>query len=184
MTGTYDTKLTATKAPTRGGSAARHTRAQRYCYCDEGYRLLTAEKLAFLEPWWLQVMDHKFVHMSNHSIWMKLCLKYMEEMSCFQRFSYCSRYRVINDWDTDWVRQRVILTDIPTYQADGQDVEVYKLLAVTTKKNRITYDPLMIDYRLTHDVYTRGQASVVIPALQQGASMLIDVYSYYKPTGA
>ena len=125
-------------------------------------------------------MDHKFVHMSNHSIWMKLCLKYMEEMSCFQRFSYCSRYRVINDWDTDWVRQRVILTDIPTYQADGQDVEVYKLLAVTTKKKRITYDPLMIDYRLTHDVYTRGQASVVIPALQQGASMLVDVYSYYR----
>ena len=111
---------------------------------------------------------------------MKLCLKYMEEMSCFQRFSYCSRYRVINDWDTDWVRQRVILTDIPTYQADGMDLEAFKLLAVTTKKKRITYDPLMIDYRLTLDVYTRGQASVVIPSLQQGSSMLIDVYSYYR----
>ena len=128
-------------------------------------------------------MDHKFVHMSNHSIWMKLCLKSMAEMSCFQLFSYCSRYQVIHDWDTDWHNKRVLLLDIPTYQLDGMDLEVYKLLAVTTKKNRITYDPLMIDYRLTHDVYTRGQASVVIPSLQQGTSMLVDVYSYYNPGG-
>ena len=178
-TAVYPVKVIVKKAPTRGGSPARHSRAERYCYCDHGYALLSTEKLAFLEPWWLKVMDGKFVHMSNHSIWMKLCLKYMTEMDVFSRMSYCTRYRVVNDWNTDWTSQPVILTDIPTYQTDGQDVEVYKLLQVSTKKGNIVYDPLMIDTRLVHEVTTRGEAKVWIPSLQQGSSLLVDVYSYY-----
>jgi hypothetical protein len=75
----------------------------------------------------------------------------------------------------------VVFENIETYQLDGQDMEVYKLLIMTTKKNNIVYDPRMIDMRLENDTHVRGQTTVTIPSLAPGASMLVDVYSYYKP---
>ena len=175
------TQLVSLKAPTRGGSEARHTRAQVYCSCDKFYAALDPTKRAFLEPWWKAVSDRGIVHMSAHSILMKICLKYLIEFDVWPRMSWCSRYSVTNNTALPWLNQHVILADIPTYQADGMDLEVYKLLIMTTKKGTITYDPRMIDYRLVHDVYVRGQANVTIPALPPGASMLVDVYSYYIP---
>lgn len=176
----YTTKIISQVAPTRGGSAARHSRAELYCDCDHAFALISKEKMTYLEPWWRAVMENKFVRMSNHSIWMKLCLKRMAEMSAWTRFCFCARYRVANNTSGDWTSEKVVLDGIDTFQTDGQDLEVYKLLAKTTVKNRITYDPLMIDYRLVHEVTTRGEAIVTIPSLQQGSSMLVDVYSYYR----
>lgn len=174
------TQLVSLTAPTRGGSLARHARANHYCTCDQFYASLSQTKKDFLEPWWKKVSDRGIIHMSAHSVLMKICLKYLAEFNVFPRMSWCSRYSVTNNDKTAWTNHLVILTNIPTYQADGQDVEVYKLLIETTKKGNITYDPRMIDFRLEHDVYTRGQATVKIPALPPGASMLVDVYSYYK----
>jgi len=175
------TQLIALKAPTRGGSTARHTRAKTYCFCDQAYALLTPFKKSFLEPWWKAVSDRAIVYMSAHSVFMKICLKGLIELDVFCRFSVCSRYNVTNNSALAWSNQRVILAEIPTYQIDGQDVEVYALLIMTTKKGTITYDPRMIDYRLTHEVWVRGKAEVIIPVLPPGASMLVDVYSWYKP---
>jgi hypothetical protein len=174
-------QLVSMKAPTRGGSTARHTRAEIYCNCDKFYASLTVEKRSFLEPWWKAVSDRGIVHMSAHSVLMKICLKNLIEFDVFPRMSWCSRYSVTNPSDLAWSNKEVILTGIPTYQADGMDLEVYKLLIMTTKKGTVTYDPRMIDIRLVHDVYERGKATVRIPALPPGASMLVDVYSYYKP---
>lgn len=178
------TQLVALTAPTRGGSTARHTRAEVYCRCDKFYASMTPEKRAFLEPWWIAVSDRGIVHMSAHSILMKICLKYLAEFNVFPRMSYCSRYRVVNDEAGAWVNKSVVFGGIPTYQADGMDLEVYQLLVMTTKKGTITYDPRMIDFRLEHDVFVRGMATVKIPALPPGASMLVDVYSYYVPPPA
>ena len=125
-------------------------------------------------------MDDPNGLMSGYHAFMKCCLKYMAETDAFSHFSYVSRYRIFNTTGTDWTNKVVYFEGIPTYQVDGQDVEVYQLLKVTTKKNGITYDPLMIDMRLTHEVVTRGQARVTIPFLKTYDSMLADVYSYHK----
>lgn len=181
MAGTYDTKLSATKAPTRGGSVNRHTRAERYCYCDGSYGYLDAERKAHLVEWWKKISEKPIVSMTPHSVLMKVCLKYMEEYSQYLHFSYVSRYRVVNSTDTDCKNSVVTFGDVETYQADGQDVLAFLLLQKTTVKNRITYDPLMIDIRLVNDTSVKGQTDVTIPFLQQGASCLVDLYSYYRP---
>ena len=175
------TQIIANKAPTRGGSEARHTQSAHYCSCDKFYVSLTPFKASFLEPWWKRVSDHGIVHMSAHSVLMKICLKYLIEFNVFPRMSWCARYSVTNNSKIPWLNYQVILEDINTFQADGQDLEVYKLLIQTTKKGKITYDPKMIDYKLVHTVFTRGEAEVTIPALPPGASMLVDVYSYHLP---
>jgi len=179
----YNTKLVVVTKATTGGSAARHTRAEQYCFCDEAYQILGYPKISYVQPWWRKIMDDQYAQISGYHAFMKCCLKYMAETSAFSRFSYVSRYRIFNKTGTDWVNKQVEFRTIPTYQLDGQDVEVYQLLKVTTKKNRITYDPLMIDMRLTHEVTTRGKALVTIPSLKTYDSMLADVYSYYKPEG-
>ena len=104
----------------------------------------------------------------------------MAEMAAFQTYAWCSRYRIKNHSDDNWVNHPVILTNIPIFQVDGQDIEVYLLLAISTKKGRITYDSKMIDYRLEHDIPLPGTAQVSIPSLQPGSSLLIDVFSYLK----
>jgi hypothetical protein len=173
-------KLVSLKAPTRGGSQNRHSRAERYCFCDKSYTLLSKEKQAILEPWWKAVSERGIVHMSGHSILMKICLKYLAEYDAFLLFSYCSRYWVTNSDLTAWKNNKVILENIPTFQADGQDLQVYQLLVKTTKKGSITYDPRMIDLRLVHEVTERGKAMVTIPSLAPGSTLLVDVYSYYQ----
>lgn len=172
-------QLYATKAPTRGGSVARHSRAQRYCFCDEGYQMLGYPKMSFLQPWWRAIRELPNAPISPYHIFMKICLKYMPEMAAFQHFSYCSRYFIKNRSLVAWVNFDITLATIPVYQADGQDLEVYSLLNIATKKGRITYDRLMIDKRLIHNVTVPGCAVVTIPSLAPGASCLIDIYSYY-----
>jgi hypothetical protein len=178
----YTVKISSQKAPTRGGSKNRHSRAEHYCFCDKAYALLSLAKRSYLLPWWKKVSDSGIKFASNHTILMKICLKYLEEFSVFQRFSWCARYRVTNDTAAVWTNQKVVFKDIETFQNDGQDVEVFSLLLVTTKKGAITYDPRMIDQRLVNDTTTRGQTIVTIPTLAPGASMLVDVYSYARPT--
>ena len=174
------TQLYVTKAPTRGGSGNRHSRTQRYCFCDEGYQMLGSQKMMKLQPWWRAVRDRPADPMSPYHIYMKICLKYMAEMAAFKSFCYCSRFQVWNKQGIEWVNGQVLLTDIPVFQADGQDIEAYLLLGIAEKKGRITYDAKMIDYRLVHDVTVPGQALVTVPSLRFGTSCLIDVYSYYR----
>ena len=174
----YTTKLVTKKAPTRGGSPARHTRAQVYCDCDHNYQLLGSNKMRILNTWWRITSGDANSNMSPHSIWMKCCLKYMPECSAFRSFCWYQRYWIKNSTTYAFENTLVILEDIPYFQPDGMDVEVYLVLGQTTKKGRITYDRGMIDYRLEHEVPTPGQASVHIPALLPGESCLVDVYSY------
>lgn len=176
----YNTQLSVQTQATRGGSKNRHTRAERYCYCDELYQLLGYPKMTYVVPWFRAILDDAYTKMSGYHIIMKVCLKYMAEASVFPRFSYVTRYRVFNTTGTNWVDQTVLFRGVPTYQVDGQDIEVYSLLKVWTTKNRIQYQPLMIDERLVHTVPERGKALVTIPALATYDSMLVDVYSYYK----
>jgi hypothetical protein len=173
-------QLYATTAPTRGGSVARHTRAQVYCDCDGAYKTLAYNKSVFLKPWWMAATGGAFVSMGAYQIYMKVCLKGLLEYQAFLRFSWLSRYQIWNRETTSWINKLIVLVDIPTYQLDGMDLEVYLLLSTTTKKGRITYSALMIDYRLTHDVMGRSTATVTIPTLQPGSSLKIDVYSYFK----
>lgn len=177
----FTTKIISKSQMTRGGSKNRHTRAERYCFCDEAYQLSFPYKVFYLQSWWRAVTDDPNAQMSPYHIMMKICLKYMDEMAAFTHFSWIQRYRVINDSGEGWTNHQVILDQLHTFQADGWDCEAYKLLSIATKKNRITYDTLMIDYRLENDVTTRGETLVTIPFLQPESSMLIDVYSYYNP---
>lgn len=176
----YPTTIKVTKLPTRGGSVARHDRAKVYCDCDQGYRDLGEVKQSYLLPWWMHVTEHGFVSMRAYNIWMKCCLKYLDEAPAFKRFSYVTRYWITNDTDSKWTGKNVALDGIPTFQEDGQDVEVYKLLQCTTVKNGITYDTYMIDMRLEADMPIRGVALVTIPEILPRASILLDVYSYYR----
>lgn len=177
----YSTTLSSQKAPTRGGSAARHSRAQVYCDCDHSYTALDETRKGNLEVWWKKVSDKGIVHMSSHTILMKICLKYLEEYTQYLHFAWVQRYRVTNTTASPWVNQKVIFSGIETYQADGQDVLAFLLLMKTTKKGRITYDVNMIDTRLVNDTTVRGQTTVTIPSLAPGASCYVDLYSYYKP---
>jgi len=174
------TQLYVTKAPTRGGSKNRHTRAERYCFCDEGYQMLGYPKMSYIQPWWRAVRDRPADSMTPYHIWMKICLKYMAEMAAFKTFCWCTRFRITNTTENRFQDTTVILTDIPVFQADGQDIEIYRLLEIATKKGRITYDAKMIDYRVEHEVPEPGHAMIIIPTLNQGASLLYDVYSYYR----
>ena len=177
----YTTTISTQKAPTRGGSAARHSRAEVYCNCDHSYAYLDETRKANLEPWWKKVSDRGIVHMSSHTILMKICLKYLEEYTQYLHFAWVQRYRVTNDTAAAWTNQPVLFSGIETYQADGQDVLAFLLLQKTTKKGKITYDVNMIDVRLVNDTHVRGQTTVTIPSLPPGASCLVDLYSYYKP---
>ena len=174
------TQVYATTAPTRGGSVARHARAQVYCDCDGAYKVLTEEKKVFLKPWWMAATGGAFVSMGAYQIYMKVCLKGLLEYQCFLQFSYLTRFRILNTTADNWQNYNIVLTDIPVFQPDGMDLEVYLLLQTTTKKGRITYDAKMIDYRLVHEVFTAGSCTVSIPHIQSGSSILIDVYSYKK----
>jgi hypothetical protein len=136
--------------------------------------------MGYLQGWWRAIRDRPADAMTPYHIFMKICLKYMAEMDVFKRFSYCSRYRIVNSSDWGFDNREVILEDIPFFQADGWDTEVYMLLEIATKKGRVTYDAKMIDYRLDHTVPVPGQALVIIPSLAPGASLLVDVYSYYR----
>ena len=138
---------------------------------------------ANLETWWKRVSEKRIVTMSNHSVLMKVCLKYLEEFDAYQHFAYVSRYLVTNDDAKAWTSQVVVFEEIPTYQTDGEDCEAYLLLMETTKKGNITYDPKMIDVRLECDIHERGKASVIIPTLAPGASCYVDIYSYFHRTG-
>lgn len=171
-------QLVATTAGTRGGSAARHTRAQLYCFCDEAYQLLGSQKMMKLQFWWRAIRELPNAPISPYHIFMKICLKYMDEMAAFQTFSWCSRYFIKNNGSVAWVNFDITLTSVPVHQLDGQDLEVYLLLDIATKKGRITYDRLMIDKRLIHNVTVPGYAVVTIPSLAPGASCLIDIYSF------
>jgi hypothetical protein len=122
-----------------------------------------------------------FVSMGPYQIYMKVCLKGLLEYQAFLRFSYLSRYQIKNESNGLWIDKEVILNAAPTYQADGMDVEVYLLLPTTTKKGKITYSAKMIDYRLVHEVTERGKITTWIPDVQSQSSVLVDVYSYYKP---
>ena len=177
----YTTTISTQKAPTRGGSAARHSRAEVYCSCDKSYSYLDTTRKKNLEEWWKAVSDKGIVHMSAHSVLMKVCLKGLEEYTQYLHFAWVQRYRVKNTSDAAWVNQPVLFSGIETYQADGQDVLAFLLLQKTTKKGKITYDVNMIDTRLVNDTTVRGQTVVTIPALPPGASCLVDLYSYYKP---
>lgn len=177
----YSTKLSVQKAPTRGGSAARHSRAEVYCSCDKSYSYLDTTRKANLEGWWKKVSDRGIVHMSSHTILMKICLKALEEYTQYLHFAWVQRYRVTNTTAGAWVNKQVLFSDIETYQADGQDVLAFLLLQKTTKKGKVTYDVNMIDVRLVNDTSTRGQTLVTIPSLAPGASCLVDLYSYYHP---
>jgi len=174
-------QLYATKAPTRGGSVARHARAKVYCDCDGAYKLLTLDKKVFLKPWWMAATGGAFVSMGAYQIYMKVCLKGLLEYRAFLRFGYLSRYLIKNNSGSLWIDKEIILKEAPTYQADGMDVEVYLLLSTTTKKGRITYDTKMIDYRLVHEVTEKGKITTWVPDVQDQSSVFIDVYSYYKP---
>lgn len=177
----YTTTISTQKAPTRGGSAARHSRAEVYCSCDKSYSYLDTTRKANLEEWWKKVSDRGIVHMSAHTILMKICLKYLEEYTQYLHFSWVQRYRVVNNTAEAWTNKKVLFSDIETYQEDGMDVLAFLLLQKTTKKGRITYSVNMIDIRLVNDTTVRGQTVVTIPALPPGASCLVDLYSYYKP---
>jgi len=174
-------QLYATTAPTRGGSVARHTRGQVYCDCDGAYKTLPLDKKGYLKPWWMAATGGAFVSMGPYQIYMKVCLKGLIEYQTFLQFSYLSRFQIFNTTAENWQNLNVVLTNIPVFQADGMDIEVYKLLPTTTTKGRITYDANMIDYRLVHEVFTVGDCTVSIPSIQPGSSILIDVYSYKKP---
>jgi hypothetical protein len=175
----YTVTLSSQKAPTRGGSTARHSRAQVYCDCDHSYATLDAVRKSNLLPWWRKVSDTRIVSASNHTILMKICLKYLEEYTQYLHFAWVQRYRVTNTGASAWLNKPVIFSDIETYQADGQDVLAFLLLSKTTKKGKMTYDVNMIDIRLVNDTTERGKTTVTIPALAPGASCLVDLYSYY-----
>ena len=177
----YNTILSSQTAPTRGGSAARRSRSDVYCNCDKSYGYVDTIRQGNLLTWWKKVSASGIVWMSNHSIWMKICLKGLIEYDQFTHFSWVQRYRVVNSSADAWLNQQVILDQIETYQVDGWDVLAFLLLMKTTKKGRITYDVNMIDFRLVNTVTVRGETSVIIPALPPGASCLVDVYSYYHP---
>lgn len=179
----FSTILTAQKAPTRGGSVARHSRAEWYCDCDHSYELLDTTRKTNLVPWWKKVSEKPIVSMSSHTVLMKVCLKYLEEYYQYLHFAYVSRYIVTNDTDIAWVRVPAHFSGIPTFQEDGWDMLAFLLLSSPTIKNRIHYDSKMIDIRLEADVTTRGEAMVIIPSLAPGASCWIDIYSYYRPAG-
>ena len=177
---TYNTSIAATKAPTRGGSAERHTRAEVYCGCDAAYKLLGEAKQAFLEPWFRAVMNNRYPRMAGYHIYMKVCLKYMEETGAFTQFSYVSRFRIFNVTSSVWQNKQVELSGIPSFQWDGQDIEIYQLLRMSTKIGNSAREPLMIDMRLTHEVREKGKALVTVPFLVPFDSMLVDVYSYFR----
>lgn len=177
----YTTTLSSQKAPTRGGSAARHSRAEVYCGCDHSYAYLDTTRKKNLLPWWKKVSEKDIVYASSHTILMKICLKYLEEYTQYLHFAWVQRYRVTNTTASAWLNQAVIFSGIETYQADGQDVLAFLLLSKTTKKGKMTYDVNMIDVRLVNNTTVRGQTTVTIPALAPGASCLVDLYSYYKP---
>ena len=174
------TQLYARTPVTRGGSKNRHSRAERYCECDHGYSYMGWPKISYLRSWWQSIRERPDDTMSAYHIYMKICLKYMAELAAFGTYSWCSRYFVKNNSDVAWTNKVVVLTDIPTNTVDGADLEVFLLLNYTTTKNRITFEPKMIDYRLVHAVSVRGRASVTIPSLQPEVGTLVDVYSYIK----
>ena len=176
----FSTILTTQKAPTRGGSVRRHSRAEWYCDCDHSYELLDTTRKTNLVPWWKKVSEKPIVSMSSHTVLMKVCLKYMEECPAFEKYSYVSRFNVYNETPYNWVNEKVILSEIPTYQTDGWDAVAFKLLLQSAVKNRILYETYMIDYRLVTDVTTRGKVIATIPSLGPGQRMLVDVYSYYR----
>jgi hypothetical protein len=177
----FTVTLSSQKAPTRGGSAARHSRAQVYCDCDHSYAALDETRKSNLLAWWRKVSDTRIVSASNHTILMKICLKYLEEYTQYLHFAWVQRYRVTNTTASAWTNQQVLFSGIETYQADGQDVLAFLLLQKTTKKGKVTYDVNMIDIRLENDTSVRGQTTVTIQSLAPGASCLVDLYSYYKP---
>lgn len=174
------TIISSQKAPTRGGSKNRHSRAEHYCSCDKSYAYLDTIRKKNLEAWWKKVSEKPIVSMSGHSVLMKICLKYLEEYTQYLHFAWVQRYIVTNDGPTSWTNEKVIFEGIHTYQEDGQDCEAFLLLIKTTKKGKITYDPKMIDVRLVNDTTERGKTTVTIPSLAPGASCWIDIYSYYR----
>lgn len=183
---TYSTKISVLKAPTRGGSANRHSRAERYCFCDKAYSILDDTRKRNLETWWKKVSEKRIVSMTNHSVLMKICLKYLEEFTAYRHFAVVQRYSVANESDVPYTSKSVLFSDIETYQEDGEDCEAYLLLGGTTKKGTITYDRLMIDTRLERDIPSRGSAMVLMPEIRPWTRYWVDVYSYYRvlPNGS
>lgn len=171
-------QISARKVPTRGGSAARHAGAEGYCQCDKTYKIISDYQKSRLNPWWRKISDQPDCTLPAYFCWMKVCLKKLEEKRCFLQYSYCSRYWVWNRDPTTWIDQPVTLLDIPVHSAGGTDLEAFQLLKIKTKKGTVEYDSKMIDFKLDATIPSPGTASVIVPELDPGSSVLVDVYSY------
>lgn len=176
----YKTQLYATTAPTRGGSTARHERAESYCACDTRFKALGALKQSFLVPWYKAASGNRSTSMTDYNTFLKICLLGLIERDVFERFEYWSRYRVWNQSDATWINRDVILDTIPTRDEGGTDLEVYSLFATATTVGPKTYTARMIDSRLTAVITVESEALVTIPFLQSQTSMLVDVYSFRR----
>jgi hypothetical protein len=176
----FKSQLYATTAPTRGGSTARHLRAEVYWQCDLRWKALGVKKQEYLYRWWRAASGNTTTRLTNYDIFFKICLGGRKERNLFERFNFWSRFRIWNQTEINFEDHEVILEDIPYRRLDGADVEVYSLFAIQTKVGNKTYTAREIDSRLSSTVEVPGEALVIIPFLQSQTSMLVDVYSYFR----
>lgn len=170
--------LTAPKAPSPRTSARVHEKGKGYCDCDCGFKTIGEYKRSRLNPWWRLASAKPDDTTSGYTIWMKICLKRMEEKRLFEQYSYCTRYHIWNTDTTTWTDHPVLISEIPTRSDDHTDLEAFVLLGSSEMKGTIKYDTKMIDGPLEISAAPGGIASVIIPNLQPEASVLVDVYSY------
>lgn len=176
-TGDDSIRLGSKKQGTRGGSPARHARAQVYCNCDDNYRAMAPGKKGRLVFWYRKILDKAYLKIDAYHIWMKICLGARLEASAFYCHCYIQRYKVVNDSPLAWRDQPVDLEGIVSTGPTDDSFRLFYLFSSKTTRDGIVYENGMIDKELTFDLIEEGVIRFTSPFCAAYSYYYVDVYS-------
>lgn len=170
-------RIGSKKQGTRGGSPARHARANVYCNCDDQYRAMPAGKKGRIVFWYRKILNTDFIKMDGYHIWMKICLGNRLEASAFYCYCHVQRYLIKNNTPVAWRDQPIDLEGIISSGPGDDDFRLFYLFSSKTERNGQIYNHGMIDRELSFELVEEGVVRFTSPFCAPYAYYYVDVYS-------
>lgn len=159
--------LRVKKVKEKKRSPKQIARDQRYCFCDQRWKMMRSDRMFRLVSWWMWARNLKQWQYPAYQTWMHGCLKSLPEMDLFYVFCWVGRYRFTNETGANLPSQAIRLLDVRYLDSSGTDNEVWTLLPNS-----------FLGENVPRDVVAPGTLEIIMPALPPGGSLAWDVYSY------
>jgi hypothetical protein len=128
---------------------------------------MTKVKRSWIWGYWKNQKQLSKLKLTNHAIWMTMCLADMYQRYLFRNNSYLARYWIVNSSLENWTNKIVLLKDVSTHQPSGKDCSVWQIDA-----------RFNLGSQMSQKVGVPGTVLILIPALVAGWGFYVDLYSY------